>query len=401
MKTDDDPSMRRNASIVAAGILVVTSNLSLLCRGLVNGSNHTNNVMQEAEGTEPSDLHNYNSPTHNVNADHSHRMRNMTPGPAYAYKAKVAGQVEFTLTQGNLQPFWKRGKKMAESAVNDIDITLEQAYNGYAQMAHWFRTRICPVCAGRGALPPDLKPCSHCHGTGVLHASHTLSLSPEERRTCHHHDHHHDHHDHHHYQSQTFHQGLDVQCPICKGRGEELIAGRSHCSRCNGSGIIDEFVVRNVTVPRGVPDGHLIFFEKQGNENLEIAPGDMIVRVNVKDHEVFERVDNDNLLVGINITLREALLGFKRNVTHLNGTIITVLHDDVTTPGQEFSWKDLGMPKIRKGCISGDVDDCKADNKPHKFGKLIVRVHVNLPSSLKAHQSAAFSSVLGDGASFP
>ena len=326
-------------------------------------------------------------------------LKNHTPGAAYSFETVVAGQARFKLTQGSLVPFWKRGKKMAESAVNDIEITLRQAYHGFSQKAHWIRTKVCPVCAGRGALASDLRPCSQCLGTGTLHASHTLSCSRGEHDHCHHH--HEQHHgcgDHDHRPSprlnQNFRQVLDVQCPKCHGRGEELIKGRAHCSRCNGTGIVDEFVSKEVIVPRGVPDGHIIFFEKEGNENLEIAPGDMLVRVSVKEDDVFERVDEDNLLVRINITLREALLGFKRNVTHLNGTNITVVHDDITTPGQEFSWKQWGMPIIRKGCKGGDVDDCAADQTPLEFGVLIVRVHVNLPSRLKAHQTAAFSSVL-------
>jgi DnaJ-class molecular chaperone len=341
--------------------------------------------------------------SHVLRAVHAPPLQNHTPGAAYAFEAAVGGQARFTLSQGTLVPFWKRGKKMAESAVNDMEVTLRQAYHGFSQKAHWIRTKVCPVCAGRGALPSDFRPCSQCLGTGALHASHTLSCSRGDRG--HGHDDHDDHrdldHDHHHSHNlrrkhrHTFRQVLDVQCPKCHGRGEELIAGRPHCSRCNGTGIVDEFVNRKVVVPRGVPDGHIIFFEKEGNENLEIAPGDMLVRVSVKEDDVFERVDDNDLLVRVNITLREALLGFQRNVTHLNGTTITVVHDDITTPGQEFSWKHWGMPVIRKGCKGGDVDDCAADQTPHEYGNLIVRVHVSLPSSLMAHQTAAFSSVLG------
>ena len=87
-------------------------------------------------------------------------------------------------------------------------------------------------------------------------------------------------------------------------------------------------------------------------------------------------------------------LGFKRNVTHLNGTVLTVVHDDITTPGQEFTWANWGMPIIREGCKGGDVEDCAADQTPFNFGNLIVRVHVNLPPRLKAHQTAAFSRLL-------
>lgn len=41
-------------------------------------------------------------------------------------------------------------------------------------------------------------------------------------------------------------------------------------------------------------------------------------------HPVFERVNNDDLKMYMNITLKEALLGFEKEVTHLDGHMVDV-----------------------------------------------------------------------------
>jgi DnaJ-class molecular chaperone len=171
---------------------------------------------------------------------------------------------------------------------------------------------------------------------------------------------------------------------------------------------VDEFLIKEVVVPRGAQEKHLIFFEGAGNENLDIKAADMIVRIHILDHQVFTR-DGDDLLIAVNISLKEALFGFNRTITHLNGTSIDIIHDDITSPGQEFTWEGMGMPIISEesedvGGRSSGKDDGKNDGNGKDdgssvdFGNLIMSVHVVLPERLKDHQTQAFRSALnGDG----
>jgi len=323
----------------------------------------------------------------------------LVPGASFRLEAEIDGVAHFHVRKGNLIPFWKRGKKFAESVVNDINITLENAYHGYTQDANWIRSKVCTVCNGRGATAEHLKPCQHCHGTGTLHASHDHSCfysnqddSNEDSSGLHYH----------------FTQTVDVSCPTCDGKGEVLRTDGHQCHRCNGKGLIDEFIQKKVVVPRGAQDGHLIFFEGDGNENLETKAATIICRVHIIEHPMFTR-EGDDLMIAVNISLKEALLGFNRTITHLNGTSIEIIHDDITTPGQEFRWESMGMPIITQEDFHGDAeknndsndddsndDDSNDDdsNDSVAFGNLVMSVHVVLPERLKDHQTQAFRSAL-------
>ena len=71
--------------------------------------------------------------------------------PNSSFRLEIGSdQVHFHVQRGNILPFWKQGKKMAESVVNDINITLTDVYNGYTKPANWIRTKVCPICQGRG-----------------------------------------------------------------------------------------------------------------------------------------------------------------------------------------------------------------------------------------------------------
>lgn len=69
---------------------------------------------------------------------------------------------------------------------------------------------------------------------------------------------------------------------------------------------------------RGMPDNHEIVFEREAEQAPNIIPGDVIVKLKTKKHAVFTR-RGDDLLMQLSITLKEALVGFKRRVVHLDG----------------------------------------------------------------------------------
>ncbi len=67
-----------------------------------------------------------------------------------------------------------------------------------------------------------------------------------------------------------------------------------------------------------MPDDHEIVFEREAEQAPNIIPGDVIVKLKTKKHATFTR-RGDDLLMPLSITLKEALVGFKRRVTHLDG----------------------------------------------------------------------------------
>jgi DnaJ-related protein SCJ1 len=61
-----------------------------------------------------------------------------------------------------------------------------------------------------------------------------------------------------------------------------------------------------------------IVFERQGEQRADMVQGDIIFVISQSPHSLFKRVDN-NLFMTLDISLEEALLGFSRTITHLDG----------------------------------------------------------------------------------
>lgn len=72
---------------------------------------------------------------------------------------------------------------------------------------------------------------------------------------------------------------------------------------------------------------------------------EIVFVVNEKPHPFFKRLHAD-LCVELDISLREALLGFERIITHLDGTSFTVrsCDDEVYSPDDVLVIDDMGMP---------------------------------------------------------
>lgn len=72
---------------------------------------------------------------------------------------------------------------------------------------------------------------------------------------------------------------------------------------------------------------------------------EIVFVVNEKPHPFFKRLHSD-LCIELDITLREALLGFERVITHLDGASFTLrsCDDEVYSPDDVLVIDDMGMP---------------------------------------------------------
>lgn len=57
--------------------------------------------------------------------------------------------------------------------------------------------------------------------------------------------------------------------------------------------------------------------------------GDVVFQIQQSPHNVFKRVGN-NLYINVDISLEEALLGFKKTITHLDGHIVDIHSSEVS-----------------------------------------------------------------------
>merc|ERR1740130_736049 len=98
-------------------------------------------------------------------------------------------------------------------------------------------------------------------------------------------------------------------------------------------------------------------------------PGDVIVKLTGKNHKTFKRI-GDNLHVEFTIPLKDALLGFSKTITQLDGRPVEIVESadpEPVKPGQKRRVKGEGMPK---------------HNFPSEKGDLIVTYVIGMPSSL-------------------
>jgi DnaJ-class molecular chaperone len=117
----------------------------------------------------------------------------------------------------------------------------------------------------------------------------------------------------------------------------------------SGGAVREERVEVDIPLRPGARDG----------ERFRIPGGspshaNVIVVLKTKPHARFVR-EGDDLLCGFEVTLLEALTGFRSSVRHLDGKTLNVACDDtVTRPGQLRRLRGWGMPR-RKAAGKGDL----------------------------------------------
>ena len=134
-----------------------------------------------------------------------------------------------------------------------------------------------------------------------------------------------------------------------------------------------------ITVERGMADGASIKFPRMSEQTPGKIPGDVIFIVKERPHERFRR-KGDHLEMTMDITLQEALLGFRRVFKHLDGHEFVVTNQNgISKPNQVIRIKEEGMP---------------VHNFPSQRGDLTVILNVIFPRSLSESQKEALHSIL-------
>jgi hypothetical protein len=138
------------------------------------------------------------------------------------------------------------------------------------------------------------------------------------------------------------------------------------CPTCKGAKTVEGKATVKVYVEPGTLEGHSYTFKGEAEQAPDAVSGDVVLHVGAEEHEDFEREGND-LVCKRNITLAQALLGFKMEVKHLDGRMIEIERNEVTKPGQDHEVPGMGMP---------------VHGKPGEFGKLIVRLNIVFPARI-------------------
>jgi molecular chaperone DnaJ len=232
----------------------------------------------------------------------------------------------------------------------DLEITLEEAAKGIEKEITFRRLHACERCDGSGAEPGSKKvTCPTCRGAGQIRRSGGII---------------------------TFAQ----TCPTCGGSGQKI---EKPCTSCRGEGRAPKTAKVNVRIPPGVDTGTRL--RSSGNGEAGLAGGqngDLYIVLNIKQHELFERQDDD-LFCEIPIKFTLATLGGTLEVPTLSGKASLKVPPG-TQSGTTFRLRGKGMPSLRSRGHVGDQ---------------LVRVHVEVPTKLNSEEEKIlkeFARVCGD-----
>ena len=97
---------------------------------------------------------------------------------------------------------------------------------------------------------------------------------------------------------------INEVCPRCGGEGK--IIGRK-CNTCKGGKIMSGSEDFKVKIKPGTSNYDVLKYTNMGEERLEGAPGDLLVRIREMPHSQYRR-QGSNLYTSVTISLKEVIL---------------------------------------------------------------------------------------------
>lgn len=149
------------------------------------------------------------------------------------------------------------------------------------------------------------------------------------------------------------------------------------CEECPNVKLEREGSFVTVDVEKGMKEGQEITFYEDGEPVVDGDPGDLKFVIRTIPHKSFTREGN-HLQTSVTISLLDALVGFEKDVRHLDGHAVSVGTKEVTRPKEVRRFKGEGMPVYES----------------LKKGDLFVTFEVDFPKSLSDAQREAIKSIL-------
>jgi molecular chaperone DnaJ len=235
----------------------------------------------------------------------------------------------------------RRGGRGGRERGNDLrynmEITLEDAFQGKAAQLNIPTSVTCEACTGTGAKSGTRpKTCASCGGAGkVRHAQGFFTLE----RTC----------------------------VACQGRGQVI---EHPCPGCGGSGRVTRARTLAVNIPPGVEDGTRIRLAGEGEAGVRGGPtGDLYIFLSLTGHAFFQR-DGADLHCRVPVSMVTAALGGDFEIPTIDGGNSRVKIPAGTQSGRRFRLSGKGMPVLRS----------------KQLGDMYVQVMVETPQNLTKRQ---------------
>lgn len=130
--------------------------------------------------------------------------------------------------------------------------------------------------------------------------------------------------------------------------------------------------VLTATIEQGAPEDSEMVFPRASEQTPGKIPGDVKLKLKSARHAVFTRNGTD-LSMNMKITLRQALLGFEKEIRHLDGHAVSIRASGVVSHGQVLTLPNEGMP---------------VHGVPSEFGVLRVKCVIEMPKTITAEERA-------------
>jgi molecular chaperone DnaJ len=194
-----------------------------------------------------------------------------------------------------------------------LEINLEEAYQGAEKRIQIEREEVCPTCGGSGARPNGrVGVCPTCGGRGRVRVGFSF------------------------FSSETI-------CPDCKGSGRRVV---DPCRECAGTGLIRTIKNIEVKIPRGIDTGARLRLRGEGNASPSGKRGDLYLYIVVQPHLLFKR-KGDDLYMEVPIAFYEAGLGGEIEIPSIDGKTVKFQIPAGTQTGQVFRLTGKGMPHLQ------------------------------------------------------
>src|SRR6201987_4965432 len=227
------------------------------------------------------------------------------------------------------------GRERGADLRYNMEITLEEAFQGKSAQIEIPVSVTCDSCSGTGAKAGTKpKTCSMCGGQGRIR------------------------------QAQGFFT-LERTCPGCQGRGQMI---EDACPSCSGSGRVQRDRTLSVNIPQGVEDGTRIRLAGEGEAGVRGGPsGDLYIFLSLTAHQFFQR-DGADLHCRVPISMVTAALGGEFEVPTIDKGKTKVKVPAGTQSGRRFRIASKGMPVLRSR-QTGDMYVQVAVETPQKLSK--------------------------------
>jgi len=243
----------------------------------------------------------------------------------------------------------REGRQRGSDLRYDLQIKLEEAASGCEKEIEITKLDSCQKCSGTGAESgARASSCPTCGGRGQV------------------------------ISSRGFFQVAQT-CPRCRGTGQII---DNPCNSCSGEGRVEAKSRIKLKIPAGIEDGSRLRSSRNGEAGIRGgAPGDLYVVIHIKEHNIFQR-EEDNLYCEVPISFVAATLGSEIRVPTLEGKASLKVPAG-TQSGTTFKLRGKGMPVLNSSAI----------------GDLMVTVLVEVPTKLNAEQRKKleeFAELCGD-----